>query len=183
MACFFRPIEGLSTGASGMQRFLINTILIGVIALALTACGTGSEETSGSAVDQVPAAGVPWEEGPAVVRAGDTFTVDSFVNAGFKKSKEFSPETVPEATSIWYGFYSRRDIEIRFYDSHEQAAGPGVTTAQAAVDRSPNTNRDGAALFASGQRTSYDDFMVAGNTVILCQTDISACVELVDNIP
>ena len=109
--------------------------------------------------------------------------MDSFVNAGFKKSKEFSTETVPEATSIWYGFYSRRDIEIRFCDSHEQAADPGVVSAQAAVDRSPNTNRDGAALFASGQRTSHDDFMVAGKAVILCQTDISACVDLVGSIP
>ena len=109
--------------------------------------------------------------------------MESFVEAGFKKSKEFSIETVPGAISIWYGFYNRRDVEIRFFDSHEQAVGPGVASARAAVDRSPNTNRDGAALFASGQRTSFDDFMVAGNAVILCQTEIGACVEMVNSIP
>ena len=183
MASRCRLVGGMSAGVSGMQRFLVSTVLIGVVALAPAACGTGSTETSGSADDQVSSAGVPSDEGPVVVRAGDTFTVDSFVNAGFKKSKELSTETVPEATSIWYGFYSRRDVEIRFYDSHEQATGPGVVSAQAVIERVPNANRDGAAIFASGQRTSYDDFMVAGNTVILCQTEISACAQMTDSIP
>ena len=166
-----------------MHRFLTVATLIVFVALAMSACGTGSVDTAESAGEPLSATGVSSDEEPVVVRAGDTFTVDSFVEAGFKKSKELSIETVPGAISIWYGFYNRRDVEIRFFDSHEQAAGPGAASARAAVDRSPNTNRDGAALFASGQRTSYDDFMVAGNAVILCQTEIGACVELVNSIP
>ena len=65
----------------------------------------------------------------------------------------------------------------------DTAGGPGIESAQAAVDRSPNANLIGKALFASGQRTQYADFMVAGNAVILCQSDISVCADLVSNIP
>ena len=166
-----------------MHRFLTVAILIGFVAFPVSACGTGSVDTPESAGEPLSPASVSPDEKPIVVRVGNTFTVDSFVDAGFKKSKEFSTDTVPEATSIWYGFYSRRDVEIRFYGSHEQAIGVGVASALAAVDRSPNTNRDGAAIFASGQRTSFDAFMVAGNTVVLCQTEIGACAEMVNSIP
>ena len=150
---------------------------MGVVLVSLAACGSdpGPAGSSGAAVAD--------DEGPLIVRAGDTFTVDSFVDAGWKKSKEFATDTVPESTAIWYGFYSRQDVEIRFYDSHTAAIGPGLESGRAAVDRSPNTNLQGNALFASGQRTQYGDFMVAGNTVILCQSDISVCTELVNNIP
>ncbi len=166
-----------------MHRFLTVAILIAAVVLAMPACGTGSVDTPESAGEPLSATSVSTDEEPIIVRVDATFTVESFVEAGFKKSKEFSIETVPGAISIWYGFYSRRDVEIRFFDSHEQAVGPGVASARAAVDRSPNTNRDGAALFASGQRTSFDDFMVAGNAVILCQTEIGACVEMVNSSP
>ena len=151
---------------------------MGVVLVSLAACGTdsGPGGSSGAAVAD--------DEGPLIVRAGDTFTVDSFADAGWKKSKEFSTETVPESTAVWYGFYSRQDVEIRFYDSHTAALGAGLESAQAAVDRSPNANLQGNALFASGQRTQYGDFMVAGNAVILCQSDIAVCAELVvSNIP
>lgn len=146
--------------------------VIMAVALALAACGSDS----GGATDTA-------EDGPLVVRDGDTFNADSFVNAGWKKSKEFSTETVPESNAIWYGFYKGQDVEIRFYDSHADALGPGVESASAAVNRVSNANLEGNAIFASGQRTQYADFLVAGNAVILCQTDISICAELVENIP
>ncbi|MDP6666002.1 MAG: hypothetical protein QF357_01240 [Dehalococcoidia bacterium] len=147
--------------------------LTGVASLVvMVACGTGSD----GATDSV-------EDGPLVVRDGDTFDVDSFVNGGWKKSKEFSTETVPESNAIWYGFYKGEDVEVRFYGSHADALGPGLESANAAVDRVSNANLQGNAIFASGQRTQYNDFMVAGNTVILCQSNIEVCAELVENIP
>ena len=105
------------------------------------------------------------------------------MNAGWKKSKEFSTETVPASNAIWYGFYKSQDVEIRFYASHADALGPGVDSANSAVNRVSNANLEGSAIFASGQRTQYADFMVAGNTVILCQSLIEVCEELVENIP
>ena len=140
--------------------------------MVLIACGTESAGVTDTA-----------EEGSLVVRDTDTFTVNSFLNAGWKKSKEFSTETVPGSIAIWYGFYKSQDVEIRFYSSHADALGPGRESANAAVDRVSNANLEGNAIFASGQRTQYSDFMVAGNTVILCQSYITVCAELVENIP
>jgi len=50
------------------------------------------------------------------------------------------------------------------------------------VNRVSNANLEGNAIFASGQRKQYSDFLVAGNTVILCQSLIEVCEELVENI-
>ncbi|GAG34653.1 unnamed protein product, partial [marine sediment metagenome] len=96
-----------------MHRYVTVAILTAFVALAMSACAAGSvgtPESAESAGEPLSATSVSTDEGPIVVRARDTFTVDSFLEAGFKKSKEFSTETVPEATSIWYGFYSRRDV-------------------------------------------------------------------------
>ena len=148
-------------------------VLPGVVLLLLIAA-CGSDSGDGAA---------PAEDGPIVVRNGELFDVDSFVNAGWKKSKEYSTETVPGSNAIWYGFYKSQDVEIRFYTSHADALGPGMDSANLVVDRVPNSNLQGAALFSGDQRTGYNDFMVAGNTVILCQSLIDVCEELVENIP
>ena len=152
--------------------FPLTVLNITVLIMVLIACGTESAGVTDTA-----------EEGSLVVRDTDTFTVNSFLNAGWKKSKEFSNETVPGSIAIWYGFYKSQDVEIRFYSSHADALGPGLESANAAVDRVSNANLEGNAIFASGQRTQYSDFMVAGNTVILCQSYITVCAELVENIP
>ncbi len=146
--------------------------IAGVAVLALVACG--SDSTGVAAIT---------EDGPLVVREGDTFSTDSFVGAGWKKSKEFPTETVPASNAIWYGFYKSQDVEIRFYASHTDALGPGVESANAAVGRVSNSNLQGNAIFSSGQRAQYNDYLVAGNAVILCQSDITICTELVENIP
>ena len=158
--------------SSRVNRFQASVLFLAGFLLLIVACGSDS----GGAV-------APGADGPTIGRDGDMFDVDSFVNAGWKKSKEFSTETVPGSNAIWYGFYKSQDVEIRFYASHADALGPGVDSANSAVDRVPNANIEGSAIFASGQRTQYNDFMVAGNTVILCQTLIDVCEELVENIP
>ena len=89
---------------------------------------------------------------------------------------------MPDSNAIWFGFYKSQDVEIRFYDSHADAMGPGMDSANAAVNRVSNANLEGNAIFASGQRKQYSDFLVAGNTVILCQSLIEVCEELVENI-
>ncbi len=162
-----------------MFRRLIVISMMGIVAVAIAACGSdSSDEPAGAA-----AAAEDDPVGQVIVRTGDSFDVDSFVAAGFKKSKEFSTETVPEAVSIWYGFYSQRDVEIRFYGSHAEALGPGAESARAAVDRSPNSNIGGGIITSTGNRTQYHDYLIAGNAVVLCQTEITACEELAGQLP
>jgi hypothetical protein len=161
--------------AFGANRVRI-ALLLGV-ALLMIAVACGSSDSGGSG------GSASGDDDPIVTRSADTFDVDSFVNAGWKKSKEYSTETVPDSSAIWYGFYQSQDVEIRFYASHADAIGPGMDAANSVVDRTPNSNLQGNALFSGDQRTGYSDFMVAGNTVILCQSLIEICEELVENIP
>ncbi len=156
---------------AGIDRFRVSVLTGAVLPLLIVACGSDSGE-----------AATPGVDAPVIIRNGDVFDVDSFVNAGWKKSKEFSIETVPDSNAIWFGFYKSQDVEIRFYDSHADAMGPGMDSANAAVNRVSNANLEGNAIFASGQRKQYSDFLVAGNTVILCQSLIEVCEELVENI-
>ena len=123
-----RTIEDGAVSAA--PRWLL--IAISVLAVMALACGSGDSAPDAETVVE--------DEGPPVVRTGETFAVDDFVDAGWKKSKEFSAETVPKAESVWYRFYDRRDVEIRFYASHEDAIGDGVVSAESVMDRSPNSN-------------------------------------------
>ena len=156
-----------------MIKRLLVISMVGLAAVALAACGSDSDSAAAPGASEVED-----NVGTVIVRTDGTFDVDSFVAAGWKKSKEFSTETIPDATSIWYGFYSQRDVEIRFYATHAEALGVGADAARAAVDRSPNSNIGGGIITSTGNRTQYHDYLVAGNAVVLCQTDINPCEEM-----
>ncbi len=116
-----------------------------------------------------------------ITRNTETFTTDSFIKAGWKKSKQYDTETVPNATEIWYGFYNRKDIEIRFYPTHELALSSGVQSAENAVGRAVNSNSKGGIITSKNNRVSYKSYLVSGNTVILCQDVLSYCRDLTSN--
>ncbi|MCH8115952.1 MAG: hypothetical protein IIB25_10775 [Chloroflexi bacterium] len=162
-------------------RWMLLAMLAAAFALAI-ACG-GSDSLESEAV--LTADGVAADSALAKVSvtmmAGQTFTFDDYVAAGWKKSKQFPTDTVPESTDIWYGFFNRKDIEIRFYDSHEIASTSGAENAAAAIDQS---FREGGSIGASNRGagssavTKYKAFAVVGNTVMLCELDVEACVAL-----
>ena len=68
---------------AGIDRFRVAILTGAVLPLLIVACGSDSGE-----------AATPGVDAPVIIRNGDVFDVDSFVNAGWKKSKEFSIETV-----------------------------------------------------------------------------------------
>jgi len=137
--------------------------------IVLVACGSGDDSvsTSNNGEDVAP-----------VLRIDETFTVENFETAGFKLSKEFDTDTVPLATNVYYGFADRRDIEIRKYASHTDAMSAGVESALAILGRSPPSNSAGGIITSGNNRTSYHAYLVVGNMVMLCQTDISVCENL-----
>ena len=153
---------------------LLAGLILSLTAIAIAACGSGD-----SAADSV-STNNDGEEVAPVLRIDETFTVENFEDAGFKLSKEFDTETVPLATNVYYGFASRRDIEIRKYASHADAMSAGVESALAILGRSPASNSAGGIITSGNNRTSYHAYLVAGNVVMLCQTDISACEDLVN---
>ncbi len=118
------------------------------------------------------------------------FDVESFVNAGWKKSKSFMTDALdkegklltPDAKEIWYGFYNKKDIEIRFYGDHSKATTSGAKSAETAVGRAVNANSKGGIITSTNNRVSYQSYVIAGNSVILCQDLLNNCKDLADKL-
>jgi hypothetical protein len=154
------------------KKYFGMLLFVSLMVIGLAACGSGDSTADSVSTNN------DGEEVAPVLRIDDTFTVENFEAAGFKLSKEFDTETVPLATNVYYGFASRRDIEIRKYASHADAMSAGVESALAILGRSPASNSAGGIITSGNNRTSYHAYLVAGNVVMLCQTDISACEDL-----
>ena len=143
--------------------------------LAIVACGSG--DSASDAESDIA------EGAPAIFLADQTFTTDSFVAAGWKKSKEYDTATVPESNEIWYGFFNQKDIEIRFYSSHQDAIEFGVPAAKDSIEGAVKRSKGGRLLdFSGGSFTGYADYLIAGNAVLLCEFDRTRCDELVTGL-
>ena len=118
------------------------------------------------------------------------FNVNDFVDAGWKKSKEFIIDAknengdliTPEAKEIWYGFFKRKDIEIRFYENHSVSSTFGKESAEKAISRAVNANAGGGIITSTNNRVSYQSYVVSGNTVILCQDLLPDCILLSEKL-
>ena len=118
------------------------------------------------------------------------FIVDDFIEAGWKKSKEFVTDAVddegnlitPDAKEIWYGFYKRKDIEIRFYQDYKFSSTSGKQSAEKAISRAQNANTGGGIITSTNNRVSYQSYVVSGNTVILCQDFLPDCILLSEKL-
>jgi len=162
-------------------RLALLATLITVFSL-LIACGSGSDSA-----DDVAAPATDADDALAevskILASEKSFTFDDYVAAGWKKSKQYDTETVPQATDIWYGFFNAKDIEVRFYESHEIAKTAGFENAAEAIDQS---FREGGQYGASNRGagssavTKYKAFVVAGNTVMLCEQSVDSCIALAD---
>ena len=119
----------------------------------------------------------------SILLSDRNFTPDAFVKAGWKKSKQYDTATVPESTEIWYGFFNQKDIEIRFYETHEAAIELGIPAATSSIEGAVKRSKGGKLLdFSGGSFTGYADYLVVGNTVLLCEFDRTRCDQLIANI-
>jgi len=158
--------------------------------LLIAACGspeerpTAAPEIGGEAPAEADAAAERAAgELFAVVRPDRVYTIDDVVAAGWKKSKQFSTETLPHAEDVWYGFFSRKDVEVRVYASHEDALEHGVPSAEEAVGR-VGAQRGGWRLldFGGAAKTKYQAYAVVGNLVMLCETELAVCEGLIEQM-
>ena len=162
-------------------RLALLATLITVFSL-LIACSSGSDATEDVAAPATEADDA-LAEVSRILATEKSFTFDDYVAAGWKKSKQYDTETVPQATDIWYGFFNAKDIEVRFYESHEIAKTAGFENAAEAIDQS---FREGGQYGASNRGagssavTKYKAFVVAGNTVMLCEQSVDSCIALAD---
>ena len=89
---------------------------------------------------------------------------DEFIEAGWKERQVYDVATLPSALEARYGFFNRRDVEIRRYASHAVAIAAGAAAAEDALDR---TVHDGSGFRRSAclwwlrrRRQSGDDVRV-----------------------
>ena len=135
------------------------------------------------------------DEGFVQIRtAPDNYTVDDLKTFGFKTSKNYDVEGLPDALDAWKGFwgldpYDRHDYEIRFYASHDLAVSSGKpmaiestgpefeasretqTWTEGVKDRwqaQGVTDISGGASKQSKPRPTYPNWAILGNMVILC---------------
>ena len=157
-------------------RLFLLVIVLAIVSLSI-ACDSGSD--SGGTNTEAMGADNDFAEVSRILLPGKLFTLDDYVAAGWKKSKQYDTETVPQSTDIWYGFFNTKDIEVRFYNSHDIASGAGFESAATVIEKdsfskvAPN-KAGGSAV------TKYKAFAVVGNTVILCELSVDSCIALVD---
>lgn len=151
-----------------MLRLRLLTLISLVLVVVAPACTDSDDNSVGDAVDAPTSS--------SIFHADKTFTTDSFMAAGWKKSKEYDTATVPESTEIWYGFFNQKDIEIRFYQSHESALEHGVPLAEESLQMDAGARIGGVNTV----RTGYSAYAVAGNAVMLCELDVSSCETLIN---
>ena len=70
-----------------------------------------------------------------VVTDLDDLSISSFAQRGFKQIKEPDKNYLEGVQEVWFGYYAKRDLEIRIYDSHEAALQLGVKPAREAIDQ------------------------------------------------
>lgn len=151
-----------------MKRFL----LIVVAAVALVSCNVSQSPRDGKTY------GVPDEDGVRiVVKPNRIFAIDDFVKAGYKKSKQFDVETVPGAVEVWYGFFNKKNIEVRIFESHETALELGKEPAEIILKK----KRTG--LIGSSVVSPYPAYAIVGNVVMLCERELKTCTDLVAELP
>ena len=122
------------------------------------------------------------------------FSLEHLLPTGWKSSKTFDPEAVdengnlytPGATEIYYGFRQRKDIEVRFYKSHEDALNLGASIASEATKnlaetggaQSVTTLADAGVGVRGG--TKYAAYGIIGNLVVLCELSVETCQSFAD---
>ena len=159
-------------------KFLFLLVVIAAISISVVGCGSSNVDESVSSDEETG-------DVVQITQPDGVFTVDDVAAVGWKKSKEFSVETLPGATSVWYGFYQQRDVEVRVYESQSDAISLGQDLADKATGRrKPSSMIDSGAITnaQTNTRTSYLTYAIVGNLIMLCEIKIEDCQSLLDGI-
>lgn len=164
-----------------LKQAIIIPLVVLIASASAVSCGSAETETDAGSSEEV--AEVVDEK--AVVAIGDrpelraftrpnsALTYEQFVEAGWKQYQIYEVDTLPGALDARYGFYNRKDVEIRRYESYDDAMELGAKSAQEALER---VVHDGSG-FAS--RRVYGGYLVVGNLVMMCEVSTDDCLELI----
>jgi len=138
-----------------------------------------------------------------VIPSERAFSFEDFQAVGFKRTREYNVDALPQATGASYGFWRSQDqdpadYELRSYPSHETAVEHGATLAEevtgrdAVLRKADMTWQEGAGdrqvrVVGEGISPRYADFAIFGNIVMLCQgrdsmESLERCEALIDTL-
>lgn len=146
-------------------------LLPGLLLIAVMSCGSGDGSAAGEGIGGAGENAKAFA-GRLIANPDGNYSMDDLVSVGYKKSKQFETNTLPNAQEVWYGFFKQRDIEVWVYENHEQAIEFGVDPAEVAILRHNTPD-----LFFNV--TSYGAYVVFGNLVMLCQLELATCEALI----
>ncbi|MBM3957469.1 MAG: hypothetical protein FJ313_05395, partial [Gemmatimonadetes bacterium] len=147
-----------------------------ILGLTLAAASVAAACAESGAAEPSPTP-QPTAASASVIQQPDRlFTLDDLIAAGWKKSKQLDAGFVPAAVEVWYGFYSRKDIEVRVYASHQDVLQHGVGPAEEVARSSYRSD------FFKGSAPNYSSYMILGNLILLCQFDVDDCEALTANV-
>ena len=162
------------------KRLLLVTLTVAAAGLIAAACG--ADDGAGSSAIQ------------PISAISRTLTIDDLTAFGFKKSKTYDLEGLTGAIAAYYGFwdtdpYKRKDYEIRFYPSHEDAVNIGTALADERLV--PAMLKDNTSSWPQGLKDArlcggdeasgpvshgiqsctqakYKGYFIYGNMILLC---------------
>ncbi|MBM31443.1 MAG: hypothetical protein CL764_01150 [Chloroflexi bacterium] len=120
------------------------------------------------------------------------YSIEDFIDLGFKSNKNYDVKDLPGASKVVHGFWKTPnkeaiDYEIRIYPSHEEALNLGMKFAKersgntALLDESEASWKEGLkeSRFCTGPTRAgggvncalpkYNNFYIFSNSIILCQ--------------
>ena len=111
-----------------------------------------------------------------IIESSNIYSLEDVKNAGWKESNKFDNSEYPETVEIAYGFFKRKDIEVWVYTSAEAAKKFGISYGDEAVEK-----RAGQTDYMIPRVNRYHAYVIVGNLMLLCETEILDCQKLIDN--
>ena len=157
-------------------------VLATLFVLHLTGCGLDNGEGEGDA--DIPGAssadrGDDIEGKWLITQPERVYSVEDFLAVGWKESDQLDTKTLTNAIDAWYGFYKQKDIELRFYNTHEAAIADGVGPAEETIKKDTG-GRIGAHTVWTPNIALYGAYAVAGNVVMMCELELASCEALIN---
>ena len=183
---------------------LLRTFLLLALSLFVVHTVGCSSEMSTSNSDNAPL--------EKITNTSGIYSIDDFINTGFKVVKEYDVSELEDSSGVWFGFWKNDphksivlDYEIRTYPSHQLALDKGVKYVEEVIgeevilgkslsswkegiqDRRTRSGRGMSGSESNAIRAKYLDYIVFGNTMILCTgldlTDARQnCFDLVNSL-
>ena len=181
-------------------------LIAAVTVVMMTACGGGDRAESPAVPAGLPVTGGQAQLGSQVTPSGRVYTAGDFTAAGLKAGKSYDITGLPGATSAVQLFFQQKDIEVRFFPSHETAVSQGIPVAREIVG--PDAELTGERLtwdngitderacqpgnLGGGRdctrQPKYADFVTYGNFIMFCEgrdpvESLARCQAIIELLP